>query len=269
MFNEIFTYDFLKIAFFASLLSGFAAGIISPLIVYKKMEFIGDGTAHAAFAGLAIGLFFDVDYRVVAILTAILFSLLISFFSNKHKIHENSAIGMLLPVFMSVGVIIISKSSTYVQDLTSYLFGDILLVKLSDVWFLIFVILSSIVIISLMRYEILFFLADEEMAAFYGVNIKQIRTIFLILISVIVVSIVKISGIILLGALIIIPGLFAKKLAKSFSSVFVFSIFYNLVVTFLGFYLSYYFDISPGPVIVLTSFTIFIIFSFLKKQNNL
>lgn len=265
MLNEIFQYEFLRVAFFASLLSGVAAAIISPIIVYKKMEFIGDGTAHAAFAGLAIGLFFDVDYRFIAIITAILFSLLISFFSNRNKINENSAIGMLLPLFMSIGVIILSKSSTYVQDITSYLFGDILLVNLNDIWFLVFVIILMICILFKLRYEILFFLADEEMAEFYGVNVKLVRTILLILISVTVVSIVKISGIILLGALLIIPGLFAKKLSKSFPTVFIFSIIYNLFVSSIGFYLSYYFDISPGPTIVLTSFTSFLIFSFIKK----
>ncbi|MBO8139439.1 MAG: metal ABC transporter permease [Thermosipho sp. (in: Bacteria)] len=265
MLSEIFQYDFLRVAFFASLLSGIAAAIISPIVVYKKMEFIGDGTAHAAFAGLAIGLFFDVDYRFIAIITAVLFSLLISFFSNRNKINENSAIGMLLPVFMSIGVIILSKSSTYVQDITSYLFGDILLVNLNDVWFLVFVILSIISILYLLRHEILFFLADEEMAEFYGVNIKLVRTVLLILISITVVSVVKISGIILLGALLIIPGLFAKKLSKSFSAVFIFSVIYNLFVSFIGFYLSYYFDISPGPTIVLTSFVAFLIFSSIKK----
>ncbi|MDK2885925.1 MAG: zinc transport system permease protein [Thermosipho sp. (in: thermotogales)] len=265
MVNEIFQYDFLRIAFFASLLSGIAAAIISPIIVYKKMEFIGDGTAHAAFAGLAIGLFLNIDYRFISIITAILFSLLISFFSNRNKINENSAIGMLLPVFMSIGVIILSKSSTYVQDITSYLFGDILLVNLSDVWFLIFVIFSMAFLIYLFRYEILFFLADEEMAEFYGVNTKLVRTILLILISVSVVSIVKISGIILLGALLIIPGLFAKKLSRSFFSVFILAIIYNLIIASIGFLLSYYLDVSPGPTIVLASFFAFLIFSFIKK----
>ncbi|MBO8160729.1 MAG: metal ABC transporter permease [Thermosipho sp. (in: Bacteria)] len=265
MIKDIFQYDFLRIAFIASILSGIAASIVSPLIVYKKMEFIGDGTAHAAFAGLAIGLFFDVDYRFVAILTAIIFSLMISYFANKNKIHENSAIGMLLPVFMSIGVIILSKSTSYVQDITSYLFGDILLVNTSDIWFLLFIIIIMTSILFILRHEILFFLADEEMALFYGVNTKLLRTILLILISTTVVSIVKISGIVLLGALLIIPGLFAKRLSKSFLSVFILAIIYNLFVSSVGFYFSYVLDISPGPSIVLSSFTLFLIFNFFKK----
>lgn len=262
---EIFEFDFLKIAFLATILASISSALISPIVVYKRMEFIGDGTAHAAFAGLAFGLLFGINYRLMAVLTAIVFSIIISYFTNKSKIHENSAIGMLLPVFMSVGVILLSKSSTYVQDITSYLFGDILLVNISDFYFLMFIITLIIVFLAIFREEILYFLADEKMASFYGVKTSLLRALLLGVISVMVVGIVKISGVILLGALLIIPGLVSKSFAKSYKSVFFISVVYNVLVSIIGFYIAYILDISPGPSIVLTSFTAFVFLLFFKK----
>ena len=262
---EILEFEFLRIAFIATILASISSALISPIVVYKKMEFIGDGTAHAAFAGLAFGLVFGMNYRLMAIITAIVFSILISYFTSKGKIHENSAIGMLLPVFMSIGVILLSKSSTYVQDITSYLFGDILLVDLSDVYFLTVIIGMVLLFLLIYREELLYFLADEEMAEFYGVNVSLLRMLLLGVISLVVVGVVKISGVILLGALLIIPGLVSKRIAKSFKSVFMISVVYNIIVSVIGFYIAYVFDLSPGPSIVLTSFLVFIMFIFFKK----
>ncbi|ABR30302.1 metal ABC transporter permease [Thermosipho melanesiensis] len=258
---EIFELEFLRIALIATIFAAISSAIISPVVVFKKMEFIGDGTAHAAFAGLAFAFLFGIDYRLIAILTALLFSFLISYFTNKRNIHENSAIGMLLPVFMSIGVILLSKSNTYAQDISSYLFGDILLVNYIDIYFLIFVILSEILLFFIFRKEILYFLADEKMANFYGVKTNLLRIILLGIISITVVSVVKISGVILLGALLIVPGLVAKKFSKSYKSVYFISISFNVIVSFIGFYIAYIFDIAPGPSIVIVSFTTFLILS--------
>ncbi|ONN27581.1 metal ABC transporter permease [Thermosipho affectus] len=258
---EIFELEFLRTALIATILAAISSSIMSPTIVFKRMEFIGDGTAHAAFAGLAIALLLGLDYRLISIITAIIFSLLISYFTNKKHIHENSAIGMLLPVFMSIGVIILSKSSTYTQNITSYLFGDILLVNMKDVYFLIFVVILESLFFFFYKEEILYFLADEKMAGFYGVKTQFLRTTLLSLISVVVVSIVKISGVILLGALIIIPGIVSKKLAKSYKGLFLISTLFNISVSFIGFYFAYLFDIAPGPSIVLVSFISFVVLS--------
>jgi len=255
---DLIAYDFLRNALFASVLVGISTAMISPVVVYKRMEFIGDGTAHAAFAGLAMGIVLGFEYRTAAVGTAVVFALVISLLSRRQKISENSAIGMLLPVFMSLGVIILSFSRRYVTDVMSYLFGDILLVQTTDLYFLLGITIVLSLLLYLYRYDILYFLSDEHMANFYGLKTSLVRTVFLVAISVIVVGAVKVAGVILVGAFIVIPGLVGKMLGKSFLQVILVAIAHNVLVSVVGLFLSYHLDLPPGPTMVLLSFGIFV-----------
>jgi len=131
-FSDLLSYNFLILAFFGTIMVGFLNGLYSPVIHLKKMEFIGDGAAHAAFGGLGFGLFMGIEYRFSAFISAIIFSLLISFFIGKKRFSENSLIGLLLPLFMALGVVFISFSKGYSPDIMGFLFGNILLVDLLD-----------------------------------------------------------------------------------------------------------------------------------------
>ncbi|HCZ06298.1 MAG: zinc transport system permease protein [Thermotogota bacterium] len=263
--RDIATYDFLRNALLASTLVGLSTALISPIVVYKRMEFVGDGTAHAAFAGLALGVILGFEYRIAAVGTAVVFALTISLLSGRRKISENSAIGMLLPVFMSIGIIVLSFSRRYTTDVMSYLFGDILLVEMGDLYFLTTLFVLLIILFYTFRYDILYFLSDEYMAAFYGLKTNLVRTCFLIAISVVVVGAVKVAGVILVSAFIVIPGLVGKLFGKSFKQVLAVSLTHNLAISIAGLAASYYLDLPPGPVMVILSFGIFMFFYAFKK----
>jgi zinc transport system permease protein len=247
------------------LLLAVSASIYSPIVVLKRMEFIGDGTAHAVFAGLAVAFFFGLDYRPVAILTAIVFGLLISFLSQRET-SENTAVGILLPVFMAFGMVMVSLIRGYTPDIMSYLFGNILLISSEDIYYMIFMTFITILIYLFMRREILYFLADEKTAKFFGVPVRFIRTILLVGLALTVVSAVKISGVILVGAFLVIPGTISKTYARKFEHLIFCSIFVNVLSMFLGIILSYLFDLPPGPVVVLILFGMYIL-SFLWKNK--
>lgn len=265
LIREMFSYSFVVNAFLAGLLLAVSASIYSPIVVLKRIEFIGDGTAHAVFAGLAVAFFFGLDYKPVAILTAVVFGLLISFLSQKEA-SENTAVGILLPVFMAFGMVVVSLIKGYTPDIMSYLFGNILLISTEDIYYLIFITFVTILIYLLMRREILYFLADEKTAKFFEVPVKFVRTILLVGLALTVVSAVKISGVILVGAFLVIPGTISKVYAKKFEHLVFYSLFVNILSMFLGIILSYLFDLPPGPVVVLILFGMYIL-SFLWKNK--
>jgi len=261
--KEFFSYDFLVNAFVAGLLLAVSTSIYSPIVVLKKMEFIGDGTAHAVFAGLAVAFFFNLDYKLIAIITAIIFGLLISFLSQKGT-SENTAVGILLPVFMAFGMVVISFIKGYTPDIMSYLFGNILLIDSKDVLYLLLIAIISITIYIFMKKEILYFLADEKTAKFFKVPINFIRSILLVGLSLTIVSAVKLSGVILVGAFLVIPGTVAKVFSKNFNQMILYSLVINISATIFGIFLSYLFDLPPGPTIVLLLFA-FYLTSLIKK----
>jgi len=257
--TDLMNYEFLRNALIANVLISFVTGMVSPIIVYKRLEFIGDGLAHAIFAGVAFAVIFNFNVLLGSVLATLFFAYLVYVLSNDSKIAESTAIGMLLPVFMSIGVVLFSKSPRYTVDVTSYLFGNILLISNHDIYFMVFVLALTIAVLSLKHYEISYWLADETMAKFYGIKTHIIRLLVLVLVSTVVVSALKLAGVIVMGAFLVLPGAFSKGRARSLISAVIQSMVFNSVFSFFGFLSAYYFDLPPGPTIVLFLFTAFLV----------
>ncbi|PLV58784.1 metal ABC transporter permease [Thermotoga sp. KOL6] len=255
--RDLYQYEFLRTAFLGGILVSILSGVVSPIVVFKRMEFIGDGTAHAVFAGLAIAALADGDPRLMAFATSLLFAFAVSTFS-KSKLSENSAIGILLPFFMAVGIVLFSLSGKYQSDVMSFLFGDILLVNRTDVLITLFILMTSMILILIFRWEMKFFIVDEKMALFYGIKTNLIRFLITAFISITVVTTVKVVGVVLSGALLILPGLVSKIFSKSFGSLFTISVTFNLLSFIFGFLVAYILNLPPGPVIVIIAFLLFL-----------
>ncbi len=262
---EILSYQFMLYALIASILSGLSCSILSNYIVLRKMEFISDGAAHTAFGGIAVAIFFGWNMNLVSIITGILFAVFIYFVGKKGKISENSLIGMLFPLSMALGVIIMNLKPGYTPEIESYLFGDILMVNLTDIITLGIILLSVIFFITIFNKELKYFSYNERMAKIYGVPTELIRFLFLIAVALVVVTSVKIIGIILVTSMLITPGVIAKLWAKSINQMVIISSIFGLLSSFLGIYFSYYLDIPSGPSIVVLLFIFFLINYFIKK----
>ncbi|MDK2946644.1 MAG: zinc transport system permease protein [Geotoga sp.] len=203
--------------------------------------------------------------NLVSIITGILFAVFIYFVGKKGKISENSLIGMLFPLSMALGVIIMNLKPGYTPEIESYLFGDILMVNLTDIITLGIILLSVIFFITIFNKELKYFSYNERMAKIYGVPTELIRFLFLIAVALVVVTSVKIIGIILVTSMLITPGVIAKLWAKSINQMVIISSIFGLLSSFLGIYFSYYLDIPSGPSIVVLLFIFFLINYFLKK----
>ncbi len=257
-FSDIFALDFLSLAFIATLLVSFVTGLFSTVVVLRKIEFIGDGVAHAAFGGLALGFLIGVNTRLIAILTAIIFAVVINLFSKKGYLSENSMIGILLPLSMALGIIFLSFVEGYTPDVMSYLFGNILLVSVADIWILAVIAIVSGISFLLFHREILYYSFDETLARHSGINVPLVNFFVLIGVSVSIVASVKIAGIILVTAFLVTPAVIAKRLAKTFKGIVFTAITFSLLSSILGLWGAYEFEISPGPSIVVVLFITFV-----------
>ncbi len=266
MIRDLLSYEFLRLALFGTILVSFLAAFVSPIVVYRKMEFIGDGVAHATFAGLAVASILSSDAIFFGVLSSVIFALFVWYFSRKNKFSESSTIGVLLPVFMAFGVLLLSKSRSYTVDLSSYLFGNVLLVNKSDIFFAIGVIFFTIIVYLLFWRDITYYIGDEKAAKFYGIKVNLISLFIMFFVSFSVVATVKISGIILMGTYIVLPGVFAKITSKSFKGIILKSLLFSLVSSLTGFTVAYYFDLPPGPTIALTAFVALLITTTLKRK---
>ncbi len=254
-------------ALFVGILVSLISGFVSTFVVLRKMSFIGAGISHAAFGGIAIGFFTGINPVITAIVYAIAVALGIEFVSRKGKISEDASIGIFFSSSMALGIVLVSLSREYTVDLFGYLFGNILAITSEEV--LLSSVVAALVIGSIMLFlkEILMTAYNEEIARVSGIPARAINTLFLVVLSVSIVISIKIVGIILVSALLVLPGATARLFAKNVYVMIAVSCSVAVFSTILGLIFSYQFDIAPGGTIVLTATAIFLAALFLKRRR--
>ncbi len=254
-------------ALFVGIIVSLISGVVSVFVVLRKMSFIGAGISHAAFGGVAIGFFTGINPTVTAVIYSVAVALGIELVSRKGKISEDASIGIFFASSMALGIMLISLSKEYNVDLFGYLFGNILAITQGEVLLSSIVAVSVIGVIILFLKEIFITTYNEEIARVSGISVRAINTLFLVVLSISIVISMKIVGIILVSALLVIPGATAQLFAKNLYIMLFVSCGVAVISTILGLILSYEFDIAPGGSIVLTATTIFLISLFLKRRR--
>jgi zinc transport system permease protein len=254
---ELLHYGFVQKALMAGILAGVLLAVIGVYVVLKKMSFIGDGIAHSAFGGVALGLLLGVNTTLSAVIFAWATAMLIGISKKNSKTSEDALIGIFFAFTMALGVIFIGFNKHYNSDIFGYLFGDILAVTDTDVITLAGV--AAIVLLAVYVYfkELLFFTFDEEGARVSGIPVDFIYFLLLSLISMAIVASIKIVGIILAVAFLIIPVSTALLVTRDFKKLLVLSVFISIISTIAGFIFSYMFNLASGATIVVTATVIF------------
>lgn len=249
-FENIFSYDFLTNAFIACVLSGITCGIVGSYIVARRMVFLSSGITHASFGGLGMALYWGVNPLLGALLFAALSSVGIEFASRRGRIREDSATGIIWSVGMALGALFLSLRPGYATDLTSYLFGNILLVTDSDiVWLALLTLVIVVGAIAWLR-KLMYVTFDEEYARSQGIPVMSLAYIMSIIIAVTIVMSIKVMGIILLLSLVTIPVVTANALTKDYRIIAPASAAIAVLGNIVGFMLSYACDLPTGSCII-------------------
>jgi zinc transport system permease protein len=264
---EILSSTFMQKALFVGVIVSLTSGLVSVFIVLRNMSFIGAGISHATFGGVAIGFFTGINPTVTAILYAVAVALGIELVGRKGKISEDVSIGIFFVSSMALGIVLVSLSRGYNVDLFGYLFGNILAITEGEVLLSLFVAILVVGVMMLFLKEIFLTTFNEEIARVSGIHVRAINILFLLVLSVSIVISIKIVGIILISALLVIPGATAQLFAKNLYIMIAISCGVALLSTVLGLLISYEFDIAPGGSIVLTATTLFLISLFFKKRR--
>ena len=243
------------------------SGLISVFVVLRQMSFIGAGISHAAFGGVAIGFFTGINPTITAIFYCIAVAIGIELVSRKGKVSEDVSIGIFFAASMALGIVLVSLSKKYNVDLFGYLFGNILAITDREVLLSLFVAVLVIGVIILFLKEIFLITYNEEIARVGGIPVRLINMLFLIALSVSIVISMKIVGIILISALLVIPGATAQLFAKNLYLMIVTSCGVAVLSTILGLFFSYEFDIAPGGSIVLTATALFLTALLFKRRQ--
>jgi zinc transport system permease protein len=243
--------------------AGVALGLILPFlgvfVTLRRMSFFGDGIAHATLAGVAVGLIAGVSPFMTALAVGALFGAVIYLLERRTTISSDALIGVLFTGGLALGIVLISLRRGYQPELMSFLFGSILSISEADLGIILgFSAVIVVVLMWLLRQFTLLAL-DKESARLYGVHADPLDFFFYELLCVTIVLGVKLLGIILVSALLIIPPTIAKLLAPSFKALIGASVLAGELFIVLGLLLSYLLDLPAGPTIILVGVSAFLL----------
>lgn len=246
-----FQYEYMQRAFVAALVVGTLCSTIGTYVVLRKLSFIGDGIAHASFAGIVIAYLRGLDYYVGATIVAILTAVGIGFVNRRGNVSLDTAIGVLFTGAFALGVFLMSRLPHYNVDLQSFLFGNILAVSRGDLSLIL--VLSAIVATSLaFLYRALLYTSfDPVVAEASGIRSGFVDYALLVLLALTIVVSLESVGIVLVAALLVTPAATAFQLTRRFTTMLALSIAIGATSAVAGLYLSYYLQAASGATIVL------------------
>lgn len=248
--TDILSYDFMQRALVVCILSGITCGIAGSYVVARRMVFLSGGITHASFGGLGIALYAGFSPTLGAMVFAVLSSLGIEFASRRGKMREDSAVGIMWSLGMAIGALFMALRPGYATDLTSYLFGNIMLVDADDVVWLSLLTLFMVVGAVVMLRRIMYITFDEDYARSQGMPVELVTYIMAVVVALAIVLSIKVMGIILLISLMTMPTVIANSLSRDYRQVAFLSAVVGVLGNVIGFVLSYKFNIPTGSCII-------------------
>lgn len=263
---EIFALPFVQRAAIAGILVGFLGSAFGSLVVQRKMSFMGDGLAHAAFGGVALGLLLGTEPLWIAVPFTLLVSFLISWLKERTRLEADTSIGIFFAVSVALGIVFISLKKDYSTDAFAYLFGSILSVSNADL--IITGGLSLVVLLSFKKFwsRWAYSAFDRDLAEADRINVRRDEHIFSMLLSLVIVISIKLVGIVLISSFLVIPAAAAKLISNTFYKMTINSVIIGIISSISGLLLSIFFDLPSGAVIILAQAAIFAGAAILKRH---
>tara|TARA_B100000686_G_scaffold36023_1_gene37560 strand:- start:1058 stop:1906 length:849 start_codon:yes stop_codon:yes gene_type:complete len=255
---EPFKYDFMIRSLITAVLSGIMLPILGSFTINRNMGFMADAMAHATLPVIAIGVFWGFSISVLGIPAAILIALILGLIIRNSAVGEDTSIGIIFSSFFALGFILIKILNVSV-NLEDLLFGQILAVSTFDVIMISILFFTVFVILVVFFKQLLFYSFDPVGAQVRGLNVSFLNYLFLIILSLVIIGSIQTVGIILVLSMLIIPAAAAKLATKTFINSIKLSIFFGVISSVSGLYLSYYFNLPSGPSMSLVATGFFII----------
>jgi len=252
-----FHYPFMVRAAIAALAVGVLCAGMGTFVILRRLAFIGDGIAHASFAGIVIAYLRGSNYYLGAAVVAVLTALGIGFVHRRGRISMDTSIGVLFTGAFALGVFLMSRQSNYAVDLESFLFGDILAVQPSDVVMILSLTFAVALALFVLYRGLLCTTFDPVVAQACGIRSGAYEYVLLVLVALTVIIGIQSVGIVLVAALLVTPAAAAYQLTKRFAPMFILSMTFGAASSLGGLYLSYYARGSSGATIVLFTTVLF------------
>jgi zinc transport system permease protein len=253
-------YSFLLYAALAGLTITLVTAPLGSFVVWRRMAYFGDTLSHAALLGVALGFLFQLSNPILSVMGVCMgIAGLLLFLERRPQLASDSILGMLSHASLALGVILVARLPNFRGDLFGYLFGDILAVGPQDFVLLVSVVVTVLGILAWNWQALLAMTIHEELAEVEGVPCQRVKTIFVVMLALVIAVAMKILGVLLITAMLIVPPLTARPFAKTPEQMAGMAIIVSMVSVILGLGFSWYFDTPAAPSIVVAATAQFVL----------
>jgi manganese transport system permease protein len=262
------TYDFMLKAVIVSSLVGVVCALLSCLLVLKRWSLMGEAVSHSVLPGVVLAYVIGIPFSIGAFVFGLGSALSIGFIKQKVRLKDDAVMGIVYTTLFALGLVLVSKIPSNI-DLMHILFGYVLGISDADAWQTVGIAMLVAGVIIALRRSLLLYCFDPAHAQAIRLNVSFYHYLLLVLLALTVVASVQTVGLILVVAMLIIPGAIAHLLTDKFDKMLLIASGVSVVACIAGAYASYYFDVSTGGAMVLVLGVIFILTFITSPQHGI
>ena len=260
--------DFIINALLAGVGLALLAGSLGCVVVWRRMAYFGDTLAHSALLGVALAVSADMMPIIGVAVIGIVLASLLFWLERKQELSTDTLLGIMSHSALALGLIVLSiaQNKGANVDLMAYLFGDILAVSRDE---LVWIYLGAVLVLSVFAYlwrDLLSISVHEELARTDGVSVNKTRFIFMLLLALTIAVAIKVVGVLLITALLIIPAASARLYSKTPLQMVVLSMMFAVLSVVLGLGSSLHWDIPAAPAIVVAAAVVFFVSNLVRVR---
>ena len=258
--------DFILYALLGGLGVACIAGPLGSFVVWRRMAYFGDTLAHSALLGISIGFLFDINLTLAVIACCIGLAVMLVLLQRQRVVATDTLLGIMAHSALSLGLVAVALLEIRV-DLMAYLFGDLLAISEYDLYWIFGGGALVLMLLKLLWEPLLAITINEELAAVEGVNVPIIRLILMLLIAIVIAIAMKIVGLLLITALLIIPAATARRMASTPEQMAIGAALAGCVSVTGGLAMSWHLDTPAGPSVVVVALLLFLLLYSLPSRT--
>ena len=251
--------DFLLYALIAGLSIALIAGPLGSFVVWQRLAYFGDTLAHSSLLGVALSLWLSINLTATVIGCCLLLAGVLIVLQRNPQLASDSLLGILSHASLAVGLVGISLMDNGRVDLNAFLFGDLLAVSRNELSLIIVVSITLLLVLLRNWSRLLTITLHAELAQIEGLPVERLRLLLMAMIALLVAVAIKVVGVLLITALLIIPASSARPLAKSPEHMAILASLVGCLAVLGGLWLSWQWDTPAGPSVVVAATGLFVI----------
>ena len=256
---EPYGFQFFRNGIVVATVAGALCGLLGVFVVLRGMSYIGHGLSHAVFGGAAASAVIGINFFIGAGIWGIISGVLIARVARRRVLGADAAIGVVTTASFALGLALMNRYGQASKSIEAVLFGSVLGVKVSDIIAVSLVAVFALAVIVVWYRKMLFSTFDPDVAQVSGVNVSVVEIVLLSLLSLTILVTMRMIGVLLISALLVIPAAAARMTTNSFSRLLWISPLIGAVTCFFGMNLSYHLDTSASATIILLDALVFIV----------